>query len=128
MDASPSPNFNLKKPVHRSQTDLKRFDIMFCQAFGCDISEFYERAFWRLLYSHAKLPALLIRKVHPTFFKADVEFLEDLGRSTDMREANMSAVRFQGINAWSGSLLRNGLKVRVSGRKATDLAQRLFGS
>jgi hypothetical protein len=100
---------------------------LFCQRFNCPLSEYEERAFKKCLYWRARLLAPLVRRLDPEFFAADRRFIRYLGAATDLREANVDALNFQSSNRAHPSLWRTGLKIRVSGRKATMLAQQLFG-
>ncbi len=62
----------------------------------------------------------------PEFFAEDLRFIRYLGAATDLREASVDALNFQEANRGYPGFWRTGLKLRVSGRKATKLAQQLF--
>ena len=66
----------------------------------------------------------MMRKLRPGFFESDFKFIRHLGVSTGMEEAVSDALDFQDANKAKPSLLRTGLRIRVSGRKAFGLAQR----
>ena len=55
-----------------------------------------------------------------------MKFIHDLGDAIGSREASAEASNFQDANRARSSFWRTGLKIRVSGRKATALAHRLF--
>jgi hypothetical protein len=100
------------------------FQLLFCERFGCPASEYQERAFRECLYWHAKPLAPVLRKLNPDFFREDFEFIRYLGQTNGGREARANAADFH--EGTKRSFLRNTLKLRVSGRKATRLAQKLF--
>jgi hypothetical protein len=66
------------------------------------------------------------RTMKPEFFAGDLKFIINLGAVTGLREASAEARDFQDANRARPSFLRTGLRIRVSGRKATRLAQVLF--
>jgi hypothetical protein len=62
----------------------------------------------------------------PDFFAEDLKFIRNLGAVTGLREAGAEAQDFHQVNRARPSFFRTGLRIRVSGRKATRLAQVLF--
>lgn len=105
---------------------MQQFQALFCEQFGCLPSEYEERAFRHCLYAHARFLAPSLRGLNPDFFSQDFAFIRYLGEATGMREARAQAADFQDANRAKPSFLRTGLRIRVSGRKAGRLAQRLF--
>ena len=108
-------------PVTRQQ-----FQLLFCQRLDCPSSEYEKRAFRKCLYWHARLLAPLVRMVKPDFFAEDFKFIRYLGAATDLREAGVDLLNFRDVNRGQPSFWRTGLKIRVSGRKASRLARELF--
>ena len=104
----------------------REFKVLFCERFDCPPSEFENRAFRELLYCHAKPLAPVIHKLNPEFFDEDFKFIQYLGDASGLREAKANAADFKDANAARRSFWRTGLKIRVSGMKATKLAHRLF--
>jgi hypothetical protein len=102
------------------------FQSLFCERFGCLSNQYENRAFYELLYGHAKIVAAALRRLKPDFFAEDLKFIRYLGQATDLREANASTADFQDSNAARRNFGRSRLKIRVSGRKATELAHQLF--
>ena len=100
--------------------------VLFCQRFGCPSSEYEERAFRECLYLHARLLAPLLRWCTPELFSEDFKFIRYLGEATNAREVKANAADFQDANLAHRSFWRTRLKIRVSGRKAGRLAQRLL--
>lgn len=105
---------------------MRQFKFLFCQRFKCPDPSFEDRAFRELLYSHAKAPALAIRLIRPSFFAEDFKFIRYLGEATDLREAFATAADYQDANAARRNSLRTRLRLRVSGMKASRLAEQLF--
>jgi hypothetical protein len=99
---------------------------LFCAQYDCQPEEYEIRAFRELLYGHAKLIAIPVSKLRPALFEKDFRFIRDLGEAMDLREAKVAAASFQDANGGRPNVLRNKLKLRVSGMKATKLAHRLF--
>ena len=102
----------------------RRFQDLFCERFSCLPEHFEARAFRELLYGHAKIIALLLCAVRRGFFANDLKFIGHLGQATDLQEANATAADFQ--DSTRRSFWRSRLKIRVSGRKASELARQLF--
>jgi len=102
------------------------FRSLFCERFQCASSDYEEKAFRKCLYFHARLLAPLIRRINPDFFFEDFKFIAYLGSSTGIREVSADVLNFNDANRANRSLWRTGLRIRVSGRKATRLAYDLF--
>jgi hypothetical protein len=100
------------------------FQLLFCERFGCPICEYQERAFRQCLYWHAKPLAAILRRLNPDFFAEDFKFIRYLGEADEVREASANVADFR--DGTKRTFLRNTMKIRVSGRKATRLAQQLF--
>jgi hypothetical protein len=111
---------------YASRMAQREFKVLFCERFECRPSEFEDLAFKELLYWHAKPLAPVIRKLNPAFFEEDLKFIQYLGDASGVREANANAADFKDANAARRSFWRTGLRIRVSGMKATKLAHRLF--
>jgi hypothetical protein len=99
-----------------------------CQRFSCPTSEYEERVFRECLYWHAKPFAPILRLLRPSFFAEDFKFIQYLGASTGFREATADLLNYHDANVGRTSFLRSTLKIRVSGRKASNLAQELFAA
>jgi hypothetical protein len=103
------------------------FKSLFCERFGCSSEEYEERAFWKLLYWHARILAPVIRIIKPDFFLEDFKFIRYLGDAVDARQAKVDVLDFKDLNRKHWRLLHTGLRIRVSHRKARRLAFQLFG-
>ena len=106
----------------------QNFQLLVCQRFHCPTSEYEERVFRKCLYWHARLLAPVVRRLNPDFFTEDFKFIRYLGESTSLRETNADLMNFRDANLGKPSFWRTTLKIRVSGRKANRLAQRLFAA
>jgi hypothetical protein len=105
---------------------MQEFRSLFCHHFKCPSSSYEDRAFKELLYRHARVVAPLIRTVRPAFFVEDFKFIHYLAEATDLREARSCAAEFQDANAANRKFLRTRMRLRVSGLKASKLADLLF--
>jgi hypothetical protein len=68
----------------------------------------------------------VIRKLTPDLFAEDFKFIRYLGAATGLREVSVDVLNFGDVNRGKPTLLRTGLRIRVSGRKVTRLATQLF--
>ena len=102
--------------------------LLVCQRFNCPTSEYEERVFRKCLYWHARLLAPVVRRLNPGFFAEDFKFIRYLGASTGLREVITDLMNFRDANLGQASFWRTTLKIRVSGRKASRLAQQLFAA
>ena len=68
----------------------------------------------------------MIRILNSNFFAKDLKFIQVLGESNDLEEARLDLLNFQDANLAGEPYLRTRLKLRVSGRKAIELARTLF--
>jgi hypothetical protein len=105
------------------QKDLRR---LFCERFGCDESEYSQRALEMCLYPQARWLAPLLRKLRPDFFATDLQFLNYLAETPNMREAQVEVSNYSQRNQLLHSVLRQKLRLRVSGRRAARLAAQTF--
>ena len=69
-----------------------------------------------------------MRRLSPDFFAEDFKFIRYLGESTGLREVGVDLLNFRAANLGKPSFWRTGMKIRVSGRKASRLAQDLFAA
>ncbi len=104
------------------------FQLLACQRFNCPTSEYEERVFKKCLYWHARLLVPVVRRLKPDFFAEDVKFIRYLGASTGLREVDADLMSFRDANLGRPSFWRTTLKIRVSGRKASRLAQQLLAA
>ena len=106
----------------------QQFQSLFCQRFQCPASEYEARAFKKCLYWHARLLAPVMRMLNRDFFTEDFKFIRYLGESTSLRETTADLMNFRDANLGEPRFWRTALKIRVSGRKASRLAQQPFAA
>jgi hypothetical protein len=102
------------------------FKALFCQEFGCQPSEYEERAFRKCSYWHARLLAPMIRAVKPDFFREEFKLINYLGEATAMREVNADLMEYSLLNRGRGRPLQTGFNLRISGRKTSDVIYKVF--
>jgi hypothetical protein len=112
---------------YHSTVSRSSFKTRFCEWYGCQDTEYEERAFRKCLYLHARCLAPLVRLLNGSFFNQDFKLVRDLGETTGRRDANSEVLSFQELNRARPSFLRTSLQIRASGRKANALAGKLFG-
>jgi hypothetical protein len=103
-----------------------RLQSLFCERFGCSEEEYVQRAFKRCLFWHARLLAPALMLLQPSVFEYDLKFIRFLGACTDWQEAKTDVNNFHVLNDGKPHFLREALRLRVSGRKASRMAQQLF--
>ena len=108
------------EPVSRDLMSL------FCQRFNCPPSEFEEQAFRKCLYWHARILAPLIRRLSPGFFTEDFTLIGYFGKAPGRRDAQNELAAFMEANRSHRSFARKHLLLRISARKAGELAGQLF--
>ena len=104
----------------------KIFRRLFCERFGCTEAEYAERALEMCLYPQAKMVAPILRILSPRYFAGDLQFLDYLGNTPDMREADVEVRNYSQMNQLQRGFLRHGLRLRISGRRVAKLAASTF--
>jgi hypothetical protein len=99
---------------------------LFCEHYSCPLSEFEKRAFRKCLYLHARMIAPLLRWLKSDCFEPDLLFAHYFGNAKDRQEATaeVAALRYQ--DHLQPRFARSALRLRISGRKASKLAVKLF--
>lgn len=110
--------------MEQSQRD--EFKTLFCEQFNCPPAKYAENAFRRCLYPHARVLAPIIHLLAPSYFTLDYELLQGLSAAVDLTDVRACVDNFSQANSWSGSFFRTVLRLRVSGRRTTRLADQLF--
>jgi hypothetical protein len=110
-------------PGSPSNRDLRS---LFCEHYACSQSEFDKLAFQKCLYFHARLMAPLLRRLKPDYFDRDLRFAHYFGDANDRQEATAEIASLCYEDHIQPHFARNALRLRVSGRKANDLALKFF--
>ena len=71
--------------------------------------------------------APVLRKLTPTFFREDLQLIQQLGLDQDLEEVDAALSDFHYVNRARRHWLRTGLKIRLSGRRVRELAAELLG-
>ena len=110
-------------PDSPSTRDLR---LLFCERFNCPPSEYEKRALRKCLYLHARIIAPLLRWLHPGCFERDLVFIDYFGKAKNWREvtAEVAALHYQDLT--EPRFARKALRIRISARKASKLASKLF--
>ncbi len=80
------------------------------------------------MFWHARMLAPVLRLFRPGLFDWDRKFIRYLGTAADWQEAKTDVNNFHVLNEGKPSRLREALRLRVSGRKAANLARQLFSA
>jgi hypothetical protein len=125
--------FRLARKIARKGMSLtvefmaeQQMQTIFCERFNCAPSDYQEMALNKCFYLRARFLAPLIRRLMPKLFTEDLKFIMTLGTASDAWEAHKFVLAFHDTNRWNREFLRKRLKIRVSGRKAIELAHELF--
>jgi hypothetical protein len=110
-------------PGSPSNRDLRS---LFCEHYACSLSDFDKLAIQKCLYPHARLVAPLLRRIKSDYFERDLLFAHYFGNAKDLQEAIAEIASFCYEDHVQPHFARNALRLRVSGRKANDLAVKFF--
>ena len=91
----------------------------------CARADYQERAFGELFYAHAKWIAVVIRRCNRGAFTEDIQFIRNIGQTTDLPQALALVASFQNANRGRRTV-RTLLKFRVLGFKTSLLARSVF--
>src|SRR5581483_4019434 len=103
----------------------KNFQELCSERFGRPAVDYEKVVFWWCLYEHASIPARIIHRLNPDFFRWDFELLRTVGKATDLNELSVDLNNFR-YQQRSEGLLRGLLRVRISGQRVLNLGSRLF--
>jgi hypothetical protein len=99
---------------------MPTFSELFCQRHGVEPSHYADAMFRRCLHRRAILFAPLIRLFSSDYFEADFDLIGSVGKITSTRDLSDELSNFNFHPANKG-LLRRRLKMRVSGRRLTQV-------
>lgn len=103
------------------------FQEAFCRTFKCQPADYEKRALRRLLYRRARLLGPVVWALTPRLRRLDIEVVQAIGLSRNWGQLRADLGTYSSNSRMSRSFLRNRLKLRISGRRALKLAERLFG-
>ena len=102
------------------------FCDLFCAAYKCAPEDFSQTAFWRCLFPNGHMLARLIWRVNRACFGPDFELLQQVKDLKSSEEIRQEIGDFYYHHPARG-FIRGVLRVRISGQRLLDLADRLFG-
>ncbi len=103
------------------------FAVLYCRQLDLPLAEFERHIFRRALYQHARPVAWLLAHGRKDYFRADGEFIEDVGRLT--RYEDFFAVALDYSQHYSnGWYPRRVLRLRVSTERMRRLVRDVFKS
>jgi hypothetical protein len=102
------------------------FRERFCERYHCEPSAFEERAFFKCVPLRVWPLAKILFRRDPGIFKEDLEFMRELGGIRDPLIFKSELNRYHGRNVRERGFIRGFLGVRVSGKRAIKLKNRLF--
>lgn len=98
---------------------------MYCEHSGLPPDQFHRAVLRRTLYPHARLLAPLIRFFKPSFFVADYDFVEGVGRVVNRRTFRLEVGDFQSCLE-NRRFSRRVLRLRVSVGRMAGLVERVL--
>lgn len=93
------------------------FKAHFCRHFGCAEEKFEQELFWRALPPLARLPAWLIVRLAPHYYRREFQFLTKLGRVRGFDELRLKANSARWSASMRSGVVRKWLRMRISGRR-----------
>ena len=105
--------------------DEASFFRLYCEKFNCPPAQFEQRVFWQCLYPQSEALARMIWRVNRDFFLPDLELIRAIQPLTDSAEVKSEISQFRYHHPAPG-LLRDKLRVRLSGQRLLNLAHSLF--
>lgn len=104
----------------------ENFKTAYCRRFKCSPGAFERRFFWRCLPLRSWPVALFFRVFYPSFFNADLEFLQHVGVCRNPSEAVNEANSLSCDPALNEGILRTPLALRLSGRRLVRTAHQIW--
>jgi len=102
------------------------FRAAFCAWFACPLEEYERRAFRYGLFRHAVPLAWLIYRMRPRFFAEDMDFIREIGGTTDAKMFINELNYFYGRNVREKSWLRKYGHIRVSSDRLLKFRRKMF--
>ena len=103
------------------------FAVLYCRQLDLPLAEFEQHIFRRALYQHARPLTWLLVQGRKDYFRADAEFIEDVGRLTRYEDFFAVALDY-GQHYSNGWYPRRVLRLRVSTERMRRLVRDVFKS
>jgi hypothetical protein len=102
------------------------FKTAFCARFEYQQEHFEKRVFWDSMHPEIKILAFLISCLRPSFFRSDLDCIRSIAtaETKDEVRAIVRSLRFD--PNFNRGFFRGFLRVRVSGRRLTRLANKVL--
>ncbi|MDF3058730.1 MAG: hypothetical protein K0R17_2945 [Rariglobus sp.] len=95
----------------------QEFSKRYCERHGIDPSDYLLTVFRQALYPHARPFAWLLQQLSPNYFRADYDFIHDVGRIKRFKDYELAVEEFISHPSNRDNPLRTVLRIRVgSGR------------
>ena len=101
------------------------FRTAYCKVYDCSVDEFEPRVLRQTLFWHARFLRALVRPMRPESFFAEYLLIKQAGDKILISDVR-GDVDFYQHKYVNGFMMRESLKVRVSGRRLIGLARRVF--
>lgn len=117
-------NFQQEKvSPRRNERPRDEFRRLYCEQHAITPEDFPNHLFTRSLYPQARLLKLVLELSNPYFFRADYDFLHDVGRLRSFRDYEQSVVQFITHPYNHRDLLRKWLCLRISTTRMRGLVR-----
>jgi hypothetical protein len=100
---------------------MDTFQDRFCASHRCTAAQFQRRVFWRCLHRRAYPLAPIILLLNKSYFAPDLNFVEQVGRCTEMDQV-WEETRLYFTSPLHKRWLRRRADVRISAHKVINLA------
>jgi hypothetical protein len=100
---------------------MDTFQDRYCAAHRCTAAQFQRRVFWRCLHRWAYPLAPIILLLNKSYFAPDLNFVEQMGRCTEMDQV-WEQTRLYFTSPLHKRWLRRRADVRISAHKVINLA------
>lgn len=91
----------------------REFSGLYCELQGIDKSDYLRTVFRQALYPHARPWVWLLQQIAPNFFRADYDFIYDVGRLRNFKDYELAVEEFVAHPANRDNPLRTLLRIRV---------------
>lgn len=98
----------------RAMQPRREFAKLYCEHHDIDTSDYLLTLFKRSLYPHARPLKWLLQWLSPNYFRADYDFVHDVGRIRRFKDYELAVEEFIYHPANRDNPLRTLLRIRVS--------------
>lgn len=102
------------------------FKTLFCQAHGCDPTQFEKRLFWQCVPPLARLPAWVISRLVPGYYSREARFLRSLGSARHLHDFRPTVASTRWHPELRQGVIRGWLGARISRRRLLRVGLDLF--